>query len=120
MQPEETETATERTRRLNDEMREFILTGNVEAYGTLLMTRGVADQGEAFARRAAEAVARFDAFDPDNDPYHEHDFGALEIAGEKLFFKIDYYDLAMSTHSSDKSDIAVTHRLLTVMLTNEY
>lgn len=118
MQDDENE--SERTRRLNDEMRERILTGGVEAYGTVVLTRGVAERGEAFVRQAAEAVARFDAFDEDNDPYDEHDSGAFEIDGEKPFFKIDYYDLDMRGHSPDKSEIAVTHRVLTVMLVSEY
>jgi hypothetical protein len=30
-----------------------------------------------------------------NDPYGEHDFGSFELAGEKFFWKIDYYDFAL-------------------------
>jgi hypothetical protein len=65
-----------------------------------------------------EAVANFDRFDEDNDPYGEHDFGALEIEGERLFFKIDYYDQSLSAHSPDASE--VTKRVLTIMLAEEY
>lgn len=114
------ETPTERTRRLNDEMRERILTGGVEAYGTVVLTRGVADLGEVFVRQAAEAVARFDTFTEDNDPHAEHDFGAFEIDDEKLFWKLDYYSLDMQGHSPDKSDVGVTKRVLTIMLVGEY
>ena len=120
MQPVETKTSTERTRRLNDEMREFMLSGNVGAYGRVIVTRGVSNRGEAFVRQTAEAVALFDAFDEGNDPHAEHDFGAFEIDEEKLFFKIDYYDLAMTGHSPDKSDVGVTNRVLTIMLASEY
>jgi hypothetical protein len=28
-----------------------------------------------------DAVARFDAFDSDNDPYCEHDFGVVQAQG---------------------------------------
>ena len=115
-----TETVIERARRLNDEMRAGLLTGGSEAYGTIVMTRGVADQGQSFVQRAGMTVAGFDAFDGDNDPYAEHDFGAFEIDGEKLFFKIDYYSLDMQGHSADKSDVGVTHRVLTIMLASEY
>ena len=115
-----TESATDRTRRLNDEMRAGLLTGGSQAYGTIVMTRGVAEQGQSFVQRAGMAVSTFDAFDGDNDPHAEHDFGAFEIDGEKLFFKIDYYSLDMQGHSPDKSDIGVTHRVLTIMLASEY
>jgi hypothetical protein len=67
-----------------------------------------------------EAVARFNSFDEDNDPYGEHDFGALEVEGERLFFKIDYYDQSLSAHSPDPADETVTKRVLTVMLAEEY
>lgn len=115
-----TETATDRTRRLNDEMRAGILTGGSEAYGTVVMTRGVADCGHDFVARVGKAVASFDAFDRENDPYAEHDFGAFDIDHQKLFFKIDYYSLDMKSHSPDKSDVGVTHRVLTIMLASEY
>ena len=32
-------------------------------------------------------------FDSGNDPYGEHDFGALTVEDKVIFFKIDYYDL---------------------------
>lgn len=120
MQPKETETRTERTRRQNDEMRELILTGSVEAYGTIAVTLGVANRGELFVRKAAEAVAGFEAFDVNNDSHLEHDFGAFTINGELLFFKIGYFNSDLSAHSPDKSSMAVTHRVLTIMLSSEY
>jgi len=119
-QSDESKSATERTQRLNDEMRASILTGACKPFGSVIMTRGVAEQGQDFVQRAGEAVATFETFDSDNDPYGEHDFGAFEIEGENLFFKIDYYDLDMQGHSPDKSDVAVTHRVLTIMLASEY
>ena len=62
----------------------------------------------------------FDRFDEENDPYGEHDFGALELEGERLFYKIDYYDQSLSAHSPDPSDETVTKRVLTIMLAEEY
>jgi hypothetical protein len=67
-----------------------------------------------------DAVAKFDTFDESNDPYGEHDFGALEIEGERLFWKIDYYDRNLSAHSPDPADPSVTTRVLTIMLADEY
>jgi hypothetical protein len=74
-----------RIRVLNDASRRS-LTG-----GVLMMTRGVIALGLTRQLRILEAVAAFDGFDPDDDPYGEHDFGALEIEGMRLFFKIEYY-----------------------------
>ena len=66
------------------------------------------------------AIAAFDAFNPDNDPYGERDFGALTVEGERIFFKIDYLDRGLTGHSPDPADATVTARVLTVMLAEEY
>jgi hypothetical protein len=86
----------------------------------IVMTSGISAKGDAFVVQAMRSVAEFDAFDADCDPYGEHDFGALTIQGEKIFFKIDAYDLAMQTHSPDPADPSVTKRVLTVLLPSEY
>jgi hypothetical protein len=62
----------------------------------------------------------FDAFTPDNDPYRERDFGAFEHNGDRIFWKIDYYDRSMTKGSEDPSDPGQTLRLLTIMLASEY
>jgi Protein of unknown function (DUF3768) len=55
-----------------------------------------------------------------NDPHGEHDFGHFEIAGQKFFWKIDYYDAAMEFGSEDPADPTKTTRVLTIMLASEY
>ena len=50
----------------------------------------------------------------------EHDFGSVEFAGEKCFWKIDYYNKALDAGSEDPADPAQTTRVLTIMLTSEY
>lgn len=114
------ETETERTRRLNDEMRACILKGGIDAYGSVVVTPDVVGQGQNFVTRAGRIVATFDAFDAKNDPYDEHDFGAFALDDQCLFFKIDYYDVNGQYHSPDKSDRSVTHRVLTIMLASNY
>jgi hypothetical protein len=101
-------------RALNDRFRQSL------RGGMLVMTAGVIALGQERQQKFLEAVARFDRFDEDNDPYGEHDFGALEVEGERLFFKIDYYDQSLSVHSPDPSDETVTKRILTIMLAKEY
>ena len=65
-------------------------------------------------------MAVFDAFDRDNDPYGEHDFGALTVLGERVLFKIDYYNAGMTGGSPDPADPSVTTRVLTVTLAGEW
>ena len=83
-------------------------------------TDGVHENGQAFVQGVLHTVRDFDAFTADNDPYGEHDFGAFDYEGERLFFKIDYFDLALEGLSLDPTDPMVTHRVLTVMLASEY
>ena len=50
----------------------------------------------------------------------EHDFGVVDIAGHKVFWKIDYYDAAMEGGSEDPANPDVTTRVLTVFFAHEY
>lgn len=104
-----------RIRRLNDEARrgEGI---NI----AVVITPGVQGLGHDNIASAVAAISKFDDFSVDNDPYHEHDFGAITLSGEKLFWKIDYFDLQLKWHSPDKANPAVTQRVLTIMLASEY
>lgn len=56
----------------------------------------------------------------DNDPYGEHDFGSLIVDGNKVFWKIDYYDKGMQYASPDPANLSVTVRVMTIMLADEY
>ena len=102
-------------RALNDALRRGDHTG-----GSILITAGVQSFGPEVVREALATVAAFDTFTNDNDPHQEHDFGALSVRGVRLFFKIDYYDKAQRVQSPDPADPAVTHRVLTIMLVEEY
>ena len=101
-------------RRLNDHLRCFWLGGRV------MVTTGVSALGPRFLEAALAAVAAYDRFDRDNDPYGEHDFGALVVAGRPVLWKIDYYDADLSGGSPDPADPSVTTRVLTIMLAGEW
>ena len=101
-------------RRLNDLLRCHRQGGRV------LITRGVQALGPLAVVSILEAVASFDAFDSDNDPYGEHDCATLKVDGISVLWKIDYYDTTLSFGSEDPSDPSVTTRVLTVMLIEEY
>ncbi len=105
---------TERIRALNDELRKNLIGG------LALITPGVAALGQDVVERIVKTLAVFDDLCEANDPYGEHDFGAFEADGHKLFFKIDYYDTNLTYHSPDPSDPAVTERVITIMLAEEY
>ena len=103
-----------RIRELNDAFRTTF------AGGQVLLTQGVDGLPSDVRAMAIRKVATFDAFDTDNDPHHEHDFGSFDLGGQKLFFKIDYYDRNLEFGSPDPSDRTKTTRVLTIMLAKEY
>ena len=110
-----------RIRELNDALRTCDdPIGALIMNGQLVITRGIAAQGNAFIAKAAAAVRSFTDFTPDNDPYGEHDFAFLDVDGVRIFFKVDYFDYALKWHSPDASDPAVTRRVLTIALAEEY
>jgi Protein of unknown function (DUF3768) len=105
----------EKIRRLNDCFRRNMAFG-----GTVLLTPGVSCLAPDRLAELLRAVRQFDAFTPGDDPYGEHDFGGIEFGPTTYFFKIDYYDLSKTAGSPDPADLAVTHRVLTVMRADEY
>jgi hypothetical protein len=101
-------------RELNDRFR-TTMTG-----GRVMMTAGVDALPSDVKAMVIRRVATFMAFTADNDPHAEHDFGSFELAGRKLFFKVDYFDSAMEFGSEDPADPSKTTRVLTIMLAEEY
>ena len=101
-------------RSLNDQLRRNF------SSGAAFMTPGVAALGAEAAERIFKTIATFDDFCHANDPWSEHDFGAFEAEGQRIFFKIDYYDRTLTEGSPDPADPAVTTRVITIMLAHEY
>ena len=107
-------TASDRIRILNDNFRSTFVGGQV------VMTAGVAALAMDLKAQALLKVQSFGEFTTENDPHEEHDFGSFELAGEKLFWKIDYYDLDLVAGSEDPADPEKTVRVMTIMLADEY
>lgn len=105
----------------NDRFRAALPYGPRHALpGRYHFSHGVMDNGPEFVVLALFAVAAFADFTPDNDPYGDHTFGALEVCGVRLFWKIDLYDENYEFGSDDPSDPQKTRRLLTIFLPSEY
>jgi Protein of unknown function (DUF3768) len=107
-------TDTDRIRLLNDELRQHLLGGGA------VMTPGIAALGREAVQRLVQVVATFNNFCTANDPHGEHDFGAFDFDGTPVMFKIDYYDKTLNFHSPNPADPAVTERVITLMLAEEY
>jgi Protein of unknown function (DUF3768) len=92
---------------------------NGRSGGRTVLTSGIAalsaDQQLAILR----AVARFDCFTRDNDPYGEHDFALVVVDGVRVFFKFDYYESDALEFGADDPQLSC-YRLLTIMLAEEY
>jgi hypothetical protein len=84
----------------------------------VMVTPGIQEFGVFGMSELLSEVRHFDSFTEDNDPYGEHDFGSLEWGGEKVFWKIDYYDPELK-FGRDPLDVECK-RVLTVMLASEY
>jgi len=122
---------TARIARLNDLAR--------QAMGvacTAVATAGFRSLPDTDQSCVRELIETFDVFTDDNDPHGERDFGTIYQLGngrwtterprlrederERVFWKIDYYDRDMQFASEDAANPAVTQRVLTIMLSDEY
>jgi len=95
----------------------FVANGRPD--GRTVMTSGIAALSDVHRLAVLQAVARFDQFTRDNDPYGEHDFGRIVVDGVAVFFKFDYYDSDAMEYGAEDPHLSC-YRLLTIMLTEEY
>lgn len=118
-------------RRLNDVARSNPGTGCIAN-----VTGGFRALPDADRFAALAAIVAFTKWDGDNDPYGEHDFGAIyrlapgtwtedrpddeKAITQTVFWKVDCYDNDLSFGSEAPWDKTLTKRVLTIMLANEY
>ena len=88
--------------------------------GLVCITPGIESLEPNEKAELLKRVRDFDTFDQSNDPYDEHDFGAVTLVTHKAFWKIDAYDKTLELASPDAANPEVTTRVLTVMLAEEY
>jgi hypothetical protein len=70
-----------RIRELNDRLRCKAMGGRI------VITRGVEVFGADRVGQVRSAVAGFDDFTEENDPWGEHDCAVLTVAGRQIIFK---------------------------------
>ena len=99
---------------LNNKFRKSFIGGEV------LLSAGIAAMSSEDKANIVSLVQNFDNFTPDNNPYSENDFGTFDYKGEKILWKIDYYDLNNKYHSEDPSNPDITNRILTIMKVFEW
>ncbi|MCT4575112.1 MAG: DUF3768 domain-containing protein [Alphaproteobacteria bacterium] len=104
----------ERLIKLNDLLRKQGIGGKI------VYTRGVSALNKEDVFKLYTLIRNFNDFNESNDPYQEHDFGAVDFKREKYYWKIDYYNLEEQAHSQDPSNPNITSRVLTIMRSDEY
>ena len=109
----------------NDAFRRFACFGVPPArpiQGRLHVTRSLMEAGDGFMAEAVKATGDFDTFAPENDPAGWHDFGAVTIRGETVFWKLDLYeassDFRYGAEAPDNPE--TTMRVLTIMMARDW
>lgn len=100
--------------RLNDHFR------STWEDGWVFISAGVAAQAVPVKDAIVHAVRHFDAFNPDNDPHGEHDYGALTVQHLRIVWEITYHQRDLSNSDSDPANTETINRVLAIMLAEEY
>lgn len=109
----------------NDAFRKLAYLGiapEAPIQGRMHVTRSLMEAGDGFMAEAVNVTGAFDTFEPENDPEGWHDFGAVEIQGETVFWKIDLYesdsDFRYGAEAPDNPE--TTMRVLTIMMARDW
>jgi hypothetical protein len=68
--------------------------------GRFVLTVGILSKPGETVQAILQAIAEFNDFTADNDPWGEHDCGSVSVHDVDVLWKIDYYDLSLLAHSS--------------------
>ena len=101
----------------NDAFRKKQLGGG---QGKWVHTAAIEAMGQAFVTACYGAVATYDAFAEDHDPYCTHEMGVMEVQGHTVWWKIDLYDQSYDGGSPEPLSLFQTRRVLTVLFPSDY
>jgi hypothetical protein len=88
--------------------------------GTIVQTNGInalIHENDCY-KEFLNKLTTFADFTKENDPYGQHDFGSFEVAGEKIYFKFDYYNKGKTMGADPYNEYY--EPVMTVMLAEEY
>ncbi|MEP3921090.1 DUF3768 domain-containing protein [Ascidiaceihabitans sp.] len=88
--------------------------------GQWVWTQAIDAEGADFLRACMQAVEAYDDFTEENDPFGTHEMGFMEVAGKKVWWKIDLYDRAFEGGSEEPTSLAHTRRVLTILFPSDY
>ena len=109
----------------NDAFRKFACLGiapDQAIQGRLVVTQSLIEAGDGFVMEAVQTTGAFNTFEPDNDPEGWHDFGAVTIRGETVFWKLDLYEASSDFRygAETPENPETTMRVLTVMMARDW
>ena len=109
----------------NDAFRRFACLGiapDQAIQGRLVVTQSLIEAGDGFVMEAVQTTGAFNTFEPDNDPEGWHDFGAVTIRGETVFWKLDLYEAGSDFRygAETPENPENTMRVLTVMMARDW
>lgn len=107
--------------RLNDQLRTNPF---AQGNGIFVMSGSVGNLSDVDQIICIKSMADFKDFNSINAPCPEHDQGVFSVTlsdshQRTLFFKIDYYDPDLTSHSENKLDASKTTRVLTLGFAGE-
>ena len=95
--------------------------GGADLRGRVFATAAVAARGRPFVLACLRAVAGVTVFPPEDDPDGLRDFGAVEVEGTRVWWKVDLYsDDRLEWGSERPDDPARTYRVLTLLFPEDW
>ncbi len=89
--------------------------------GRLVCTAAVAAMGQSFVVATCIAVAGQSSFSEEDDPDGYHDFGAVEVEGRRVWWKIDLFsDEELRWGAERLDDPSRTVRVLTILFPEDW
>ena len=88
--------------------------------GKWVWTQAIDAEGMDFVLTCVSAVAEYEDFTEENDPFGTREMGFMEVVGKKVWWKIDLYDRAYLGGSENPTSLADTRRVLTILFPSDY